>query len=98
LATNLNQSLVKKIMHYFFLSCLKATELIEKKLNYKLSIKEKLQLKMHKSMCKACTNYEKHSKYIEKGISNIENNKSSKIDIEALKSSISDRISNINKG
>jgi len=58
----------KKIMHKLFLSCLKATELIEKKFHFKLSFKEKLQLKGHKMMCKACSNYEKQSKIIDNGI------------------------------
>ena len=44
------------------LSCRKATEMIEKKLLTKLSFKEKVQLKMHKSICDACTAYEKQSK------------------------------------
>ena len=63
---------MKKIMHILFLSCLKATELIEKKLNFKLSAKEKLQLRVHKMMCDACTNYEKQNLLIEKAIANQE--------------------------
>jgi len=51
-----------------FLSCLKATELIEKKLHFKLSFREKLQLKVHKSMCKACSNYEKQNFLIDEAI------------------------------
>ncbi len=47
------------------LSCKKATELIEKKLLVKLSFKEKMQLEMHKSMCSACTTYEKQSKKLD---------------------------------
>ncbi len=59
---------MKKMMKYLFLSCLKATELIEKKLYFKLSFKEKIQLKVHKMMCDACTNYEKQNLLIEKAI------------------------------
>ncbi len=44
------------------LSCKKATMLIEKKLLIKLSFKENVQLTLHKSMCDACTAYEKQSK------------------------------------
>ena len=44
------------------LSCKKATELIEKRLLVKLSFKENMQLQAHKSMCSACTTYEKQSK------------------------------------
>ncbi len=48
------------------LSCKKATELIEKKLLVKLSFKEKMQLQLHKSMCSACTAYEKQSKKMDR--------------------------------
>lgn len=57
-----------KIMHLLFLSCFKATELIEKKFHFKLSFKEKIQLKLHKMMCDACNNYEKQSEVIEEGL------------------------------
>jgi len=43
--------------------------MIEKKLHFKLSITEKLQLSMHKTMCSACSLYEKQSELLEKGIS-----------------------------
>lgn len=56
---------MKKIMNWLVLSCRKATELIEKKLLVKLSFKEKMQLQLHKSMCSACTAYEKQSKKID---------------------------------
>lgn len=84
-------------MHIFFLSCLKATELIEKKFHFKLSVKEKLQLKMHKMMCEACTKYEKHSILIEKGISNLEKSKVPSVDVEALKTKISRKIEGFNE-
>lgn len=60
--------MIKKIMHLLFLSCLKATELIEKQFHFKLSFSERLQLKVHKSMCKACVNYEKQSTVLEDAI------------------------------
>ncbi len=44
------------------LSCKKATELIEKRSVTGLSLREKLQLKMHTSMCSACQAYEGQSK------------------------------------
>lgn len=77
---------MKKIMHILFLSCLKATELLEKKLYFKLSIREKLQLKMHKSMCEACSNYQKQSILIEKAIAKQENleNQQIEIDVDSL--------------
>ncbi|PJB56087.1 MAG: hypothetical protein CO098_14970 [Bacteroidetes bacterium CG_4_9_14_3_um_filter_41_19] len=88
---------MKKIMYMFFLSCLKATELIEKKFHFKLTAKEKLQLKMHKMMCTACSKYEKHSILIEKGISNIQISETPTIDVEALKTKISKKIEEFNK-
>ena len=55
-------------MHILFLSCQKATGLVEKKLHFSLSFKEKLQLKIHKLMCKACHRYEKQSELIDRGV------------------------------
>ena len=48
---------MKKLMNWMFLSCRKATELIEKKLLMGLSFKEKTQLLFHTSMCDACRKY-----------------------------------------
>jgi hypothetical protein len=84
---------MKKIMHILFLSCLRATELIEKKLNLKLSVKEKIQLRTHKMMCNACSNYEKQSVFIEKGISLHRNGEFSAKDIEQLKHTIVEKLS-----
>ena len=80
-------------MHILFLSCLRATELIEKKLHFTLSVKEKFQLKMHKMMCNACTNYEKQSIIIEKGISISQKREFSVDDIEQLKHAITEKLS-----
>ena len=79
-------------MHFLFLSCLKATELIEKKLHVKLSIKEKLRLKMHKSMCNACRRYDKQSKIIDNVLKNY-NSDMPHINIEELKINIKKKIS-----
>lgn len=76
-------------MHILFLSCLKATELIEKKFHFNLTLKEKLQLKLHKMMCDACTNFEKQSKMLEKGIEKQQNHLHSTTDIEEIKKQIS---------
>ena len=75
-----------------FLSCLKATEFIEKKLHFKLSFTEKLQLTLHKMMCSACTNYEKQSILIEKGIELQNKNILNVMNIEELKKTITDKI------
>ncbi len=80
-------------MHTLFLSCLKATELIEKKLQFNLSFRERLQLKVHKMMCKACTNYEKQSSLIDQGISKSLSNKDiSHTDIKELKTLINKKL------
>jgi len=55
----------KKIVHIIILSCKTATRLIEKKLHTKLSIRENVQLKWHKSVCDACTIYEKQVVFLD---------------------------------
>ncbi len=57
--------MMKKLMNYLVLSCRRATELIEKRALVRLTFKEKVQLGMHKSMCDACTEYEKQSRKID---------------------------------
>lgn len=52
------------------LSCKKATELIEKKLYFKLTKVESMQLVLHKSICSACTAYEVQSKMIDNVLKN----------------------------
>jgi len=85
---------MKKIMHLFFLSCLKATGLIEKKMIFKLSAREKIQLSMHKMVCNACNNYEKQSFLIEMGMAKQQDKKNHKIknDVDSLKQSILEKI------
>ncbi len=79
-------------MHFLFLSCLKASEIIEKKFHFKLSFRERLQLKLHKMMCSACTLYEKQSTLLEKGIQNRYKYNGKEIDIVALKKSINEKL------
>ena len=79
---------MKKIMHTLFLSCLKATELIEKNFHVQLSFSERMQLKMHKMMCDACRNYEKQSILIEKGMETIRKNQKIENDLEQFKKQI----------
>jgi hypothetical protein len=54
-----------KIMNVLMLSCRKATELMERKLDKKLSTTEEFQLKLHTSMCKACSDYKMHQQIID---------------------------------
>jgi len=84
--------MMKKLMQMMFLSCLKATEFIEKKLNYRLSFKERLQLRVHTSMCKACSEYEKQSKLIEEVILQSEVRKIETKEIQDIKDSIIKKI------
>ncbi len=91
----------KKIMHILFLSCLKATEIIEKGLHFKLSWKEKLQLRMHKMMCDICPRYEKQSLFLDDALkeghdySLSRGIKPSKEEIRELKKRINERLTGI---
>jgi len=87
--------MMKKIMHLLFLSCLKASELIEKDLHLKLRLREKLQLKLHKAMCSTCNRYGKHSILIEKGIHDLQKKEAISVDFKKLEKRI---ILNLNKG
>jgi len=51
----------KKIIHLILLSCVKATELIEKKTLFGLSWIERLQLRLHTNVCDGCTIYQQQS-------------------------------------
>lgn len=57
-----------KVMTKIMLSCKKATELVERKQDSKLSFKEGFQLKLHLLVCKTCSEYEKQSKLINKAL------------------------------
>lgn len=56
----------KRIIHLFVLSCEKATLLIEKQLHTSLSPLEKLQLRIHLSLCKYCTAYKHKALFLDK--------------------------------
>ena len=58
--------MMQKIMGKFMLSCAQVTELMEKKLEQKLSFGERTELFFHKMMCDACRQYEKQSQLLEK--------------------------------
>ena len=83
---------MKKLMNILFLSCLKATALIEKKLDFRLSFSEKIRLKMHKMMCEACTLYEKQSNILDKAIDSSLMNDEIIIDLNNFKKDIIARI------
>lgn len=85
---------MKKVMHYMFLSCLRATELINKKSDSPLSCVQNLQLKAHKSMCKACSNYEKQTYILDNALQVSLNKEGLKVNVDALKESIQAKIKN----
>jgi hypothetical protein len=80
-----------------FISCYKATELIEKKINTpSLSLKEQVQLRLHQAICGVCKHYENHSKMIEKWLKKRESQENnlpdiSEEEIEKLKEKILER-------
>ncbi len=59
---------MRKLMNILMLSCKKATELMEKELHFKLNRLEKIQLRMHTSMCNACSAYQKENKVMENAL------------------------------
>lgn len=83
---------MKKLMHFLLLSCAKATELIEKKMYFKLGFKEKIQLKAHKTMCSACTLYEKQSELLDKALKSTPGEKNITLDIDELKKNTIEKI------
>ena len=89
---------MQNLSRIMFLSCLRASELIEKKMHFKLSIRERIQLRIHKSMCEACRIYEKQSAVIEKGISMQKPDTSIEINVDALKKDIHNLLESGQKG
>ena len=81
-------------MRILFLSCLKATELIEKKLHFGLSRKERYQLKMHKMMCNACRNLETQTYFIDHNLKHRTLVTPQDVDVEHLKQMINEKLPN----
>ena len=79
-------------MNILFLSCLKATEMIEKKLHFSLSLKETFQLKVHRMMCGACRLYDKQTNFIENSLKNQGHIFEKEVDVEKLKQLIHEKI------
>lgn len=73
------------LKNWILLSCLKATELIEKRLHFGLSFRERLALRLHVSMCKACQQYEKQSLFLDKELARQLDHKELIHDIDQLK-------------
>ena len=87
--------MITKIKHLLFLSCLKASELIERDIHFKLNHKEKLQLKIHKLLCNKCKQYNKHSLLIEQCIRNLKNKETMTVDLKKLEERIISKMRNI---
>lgn len=88
--------LMKKIMHFMVLSCRKATRLIEKKHAHGLKPLESIQLKVHTSMCSACSAFEKQSKILDEAIEEITREEKSK-EVNISEDAKKHIISNIDK-
>lgn len=71
-----------------FLSCLKATGLVEKRFHVRLSFRENLQLEIHKSMCSACRMYEKQSSVLNEAMLHPERWQHNKEDLTEFKALI----------
>ncbi|MBC35999.1 MAG: hypothetical protein CL663_08175 [Bacteroidetes bacterium] len=81
-------------MKQLLLTCLKATELVEKKFLFKLSFRERLQLRLHLSVCNICLRYSKQSALLEQGISNLHESSTFTIDSEAYKQQLKEKLHN----
>ncbi len=67
------------MMNKLMLSCKKASELIDKSDEIKLTLMEKLRLSFHVAMCEGCKSYRKQSLFIYKVL-----NRKSKINPENI--------------
>lgn len=83
---------MKKVMHMMLLSCLMATELIEKKMDNNVPFFRKMQLNIHVSLCKACKTYKKQSTLLDEALKGSQNSNGKEIDMESFKKSIISKI------
>ena len=93
----MSNRLKKQLIHVVVLSCKKATLLIEKRIYFKLSLIERIQLRLHMSLCDACVKYRKQSWLLHKILKHIDHdhqpgNTSSDPSIEELKKKISNQL------
>lgn len=79
---------MKKLRNILMLSCKKAAELIEKKLQKPLSTTEQMQLSMHTKMCKACSNYQSQQNLIDQALREDCKSSSNEAECEDLKANI----------
>jgi hypothetical protein len=57
---------MRLLMSLLMLSCLKATELVEKKIYFRLSVFERIKLLFHTRNCEVCHHYQKQSVWLDK--------------------------------
>lgn len=62
---------MKGLTHLIMLSCLKATEMAERKISSRLSLLDTIKLHYHYKICSVCRDYENQSAIIEKLIKDI---------------------------
>lgn len=79
---------MNKLRNILMLSCKRAAELIEKKLEAPLSTTESVQLSMHTKMCKACSNYQSQQGLIDQALREDCKSSSNEAECEDLKASI----------
>lgn len=87
----------KDFIHIFVLSCEKATFLVEKELDKKLSLVEQFQLKIHLSICKFCHAYHHKVKFMDKAMRSLAEKESttcyfSEQEIEEQKKKLNEKI------
>ncbi|MGL4851941.1 MAG: hypothetical protein ACRC3Z_04765 [Phocaeicola sp.] len=82
----------KDFIHFFVLSCQKATYLLEKRNHTRLTVLEKWQLKLHLSICGYCAGYDKEARLIDEAIRKVAeegkekgNRKFSHLEVEEFK-------------
>ncbi|MFC0264365.1 hypothetical protein [Fontibacter flavus] len=82
---------MKKIQNALLLSCIKVTELLEKKKVIPLNIFENVRLKIHLSMCKACQSYVHQSDAMDEMFEKL-GNKLEDNDIEIFQKKLTEKI------
>jgi hypothetical protein len=85
---------MQKLMNTIMLSCRIATGLVEKRRHCRLETVEGIQLKMHLSMCRNCSNYEKQTNFIDRLLNRQSKSLPSTTDIASLEERIISDIKN----
>lgn len=70
------------------LSCQKAAALVHKKYLTGLTRTERMQLRMHTSMCSACRAFEKQNAFIEKALESRLNSEQEQPNLDSMKANV----------